>query len=226
MRAFLVTFSVIAFFSDPHVALGSGRNSSSDKRFAAEDEATQREIYPIRHPPPEYPEWCRQRLVGGSGVFRLVVDYERGAVTKVVTLKGTGSEKLDAAGFKAFLKWRFAPRTTRAVKVPLTFTIDDWNSWETDELQRARKHATFSPTPSFPTRARFDWVRGWGIFQFIVNYETGRVTSVNVLRTTGSGLLDNSIVHTFRIWRFQPHTIRTLTTRFGFMFGRKDLGNT
>jgi TonB family protein len=202
---------------------GVDRESYANKKVSAEDEATKSKVYAIAHPPPEYPMWARERLVTGTGTCRLVVDYGTGAVTKVVRLESTGSEKLDAAGVKAFQQWRFPPKTTRAVKIPLTFTLEGGPFSE--DLQEARKFATFSPTPTFPTAARFENLQSWGTYQFLIDYETGRVIDVKILKTSGSGILDKPIVRTFRTWRFRPHTVRTVTTNFGFMFDRGGSGN-
>ncbi len=202
---------------------GVSPQAFASKRLSVEDDATKAEVFPIEHPAPEYPMWARARLVTGSGRFRLMVDFETGAVTRVVSVRSTGSEKLDAEGIKVFKRWRFSPRTTRSVTVPLTFTIEGGPF--SKELEVARKFAIFSPTPSYPTAARFSYLQSWGTYQFIIDFATGRVTDVKIIMTSGSAILDRSITKTFRTWRFQPHTVRSVTTNFGFMFDRKGRGN-
>ena len=43
-----------------------------------------------------------------------------------------------------------------------------------------------------------------------VDPETGLVTSVQIEKSTGWGILDASCLKTFKRWRFKPHTVRKL----------------
>lgn len=171
---------------------------------------------------PEYPPKLINRLAEGEGIYRLDVNEQNGEVVDVSVIKSAGAREFDTAALKALHKWRFAPRTGKSVLIPIQFSTPNETS---NQLREARKNAIFAPTPSYPTAARFEDMQRWGVYQFIIDYETGRVTDVKVLQTTGSGKLDDPIVATFRKWLFYPHTVRTVTVRFGFQFDRQGKGS-
>ena len=52
----------------------------------------------------------------------------------------------------------------------------------------------------------------------MIDYDSGAVTEVNVLRSTDSVLLDEAAVGAFRQWRFTPRTLRTLRVPLRFSF--------
>jgi TonB family protein len=85
------------------------------------------------------------------------------------------------------------PVTPTAV---VTATIDD-----------ASKVAVFHPTPLYPAAARQHHITGKGVFHVHVSYETGDVTSIEIVTSTGHRLLDDSVVATFKRWKFRPHTV-------------------
>jgi TonB family protein len=171
----------------------------------------------VYSPLPEYPAKLANRLLEGEGVYRLEVNGKTGAVVDARVIKSAGAREFDEAALSALRRWRFNPQTKNPVLVPISFST---RNRANDQLREARKHAIFSPTPSYPTSARFEKLQSWGVYQMIVDYETGRVTDVKILHTTGSGNLDTPIVETFRSWLFYPRTVRSVTTRFGFMFDR------
>jgi hypothetical protein len=47
---------------------------------------------------------------------------------------------------------------------------------------------------------------GKGLFLLDFNYETGRVTDVHVLQSTGSAKLDAASIRAFKLWRCKPRT--------------------
>jgi TonB family protein len=60
---------------------------------------------------------------------------------------------------------------------------------------------------------------GSGVFTLNVDTESGAVTSVQIEKSTGWGILDASCLKTFKQWRFKPHAVAkvhmpiTFTTR-------------
>ena len=50
--------------------------------------------------------------------------------------------------------------------------------------------------------------KGKGLFLLDFDYETGRVTDVHVLESTGSAKLDDASIRTFKRWRCKPHTYK------------------
>jgi hypothetical protein len=66
---------------------------------------------------------------------------------------------------------------------------------------------TAAPQPnatSTPTAAK----TGKGLFLLDFDYETGRVTDVHVLQSTGNPKLDATTIRTFRKWKAKPRTYR------------------
>ena len=148
-----------------------------------------------------------------SGLFRLDIDEATGRVKEVRVLKSTGHKILDDAGIKAFRQWRFKPHTIDKVKIPLALGLTGFIEVE---LGRAQKLVTHAVRPNYPFRARWEGTRGRGVFQFIVDYDTGRVANVRVLQTTHSVMLDNAAVAALRNWRFKPRSVREVTAVVSF----------
>jgi TonB family protein len=69
--------------------------------------------------------------------------------------------------------------------------------------ERPRRLALYAPPPQYPSEARRKHIQGSGIFMLHVNRE-GLVTKVDVYRSTGSPILDNSAVSAMKQWRFYP----------------------
>jgi TonB family protein len=89
-------------------------------------------------PAPEYPLEARLRHIGGSGMFRLVVQIRTGLVSAVEIERSTGSAALDTSAVKTLRHWRFKPIVLQSlqkkfdpsdrsgeivVRIPLTFEI-------------------------------------------------------------------------------------------------------
>src|SRR4051812_47245246 len=63
-----------------------------------------------------------------------------------------------------------------------------------------------APRPEYPAEARkHHWV-GVGWYLMHIEDSTGRVTSVDVLQSTGHRILDSAAVAALRKWTFRPHT--------------------
>ena len=81
----------------------------------------------------------------------------------------------------------------------------------------ARSYFAFMPPPPYPKAARYARQKGKGWFELIIDFPTGRVEQVKVLKSTGSKLLDDSTVATFLQWRAKPRVLHhaVLPVEFG-----------
>ena len=70
---------------------------------------------------PRYPTHYRRAKIGGTGRFRMKVDFKTGKVTSVTVVKSTGSDGLDREAIFALRQWRFKPGKAREVEIPITF---------------------------------------------------------------------------------------------------------
>jgi TonB family protein len=70
---------------------------------------------------PRYPHHLQAARIGGTGVFRMLIDFNTGKVTSVAILKSTGSDPLDREAVYALRQWRFKPGKVRKVDMPITF---------------------------------------------------------------------------------------------------------
>jgi len=68
----------------------------------------------------------------------------------------------------------------------------------------AKANAIFGPKPSYPYEARAKRLTGSGVCVVTVDPATGNVTNAEMAQSTGSSVLDNSALSTFRTWRFKP----------------------
>src|SRR5262245_24980163 len=70
----------------------------------------------------------------------------------------------------------------------------------------AKPVTTYAPRPNYPQEARSHRIEGNGVCVVSVD-ASGSVTSVSMTRSTGSSLLDESVLRTVRTWRFKPGTV-------------------
>ena len=73
-------------------------------------------------------------------------------------------------------------------------------------FDKAAKDMLSCPTPEYPVEARARHLSGRGVFELEVLPETGEVSSVTVVSSTGYPILDHSAIKALRRWRFRPHT--------------------
>ncbi|HYJ05150.1 MAG TPA: energy transducer TonB [Chthoniobacterales bacterium] len=73
---------------------------------------------------PRYPHKLQASRIGGTGVFRMAIDFKTGKVTKVAVVKSTGSDPLDREAVFALRQWRFKPGRLSQADMPITFQAD------------------------------------------------------------------------------------------------------
>jgi protein TonB len=70
----------------------------------------------------------------------------------------------------------------------------------------AKPVTTYAPRPDYPQEARSHRIEGNGVCVVSVD-ASGSVTNASMARSTGSPLLDKSVLRTVRMWRFKPGTV-------------------
>jgi TonB family protein len=70
---------------------------------------------------PRCPHKQQASRIGGTGVFRMTIDFRTGKITSVAIVKSTGSDPLDRETVFALRQWRFKPGTRRQADIPITF---------------------------------------------------------------------------------------------------------
>jgi TonB family protein len=71
----------------------------------------------------------------------------------------------------------------------------------------AKAVTTYAPRPPYPQEARSHRISGSGVCVVSVDPATGSVTKVSITQSTGSQLLDKSVLSTVRTWKFKPGTV-------------------
>jgi len=74
-------------------------------------------------------------------------------------------------------------------------------------MSRAKAMAINSPRPPYPYEARAHKITGSGVIVANVDAASGNVTDASVATSTGSSILDDAAVSTFRRWRFRPGSV-------------------
>lgn len=74
-------------------------------------------------------------------------------------------------------------------------------------LGTTRSYFTFSPPPDYPRDARKSRRADKGWFELNIDFESGRVRQVHVLKSTGVKILDDSVVATLLQWRARPRVL-------------------
>jgi TonB family protein len=70
---------------------------------------------------PRYPSRFQRAHIGGTGRFRMNIDFNTGKVRSVTVMKSTGSYGLDKEAVFALRQWRFKPGKRTTVDMPITF---------------------------------------------------------------------------------------------------------
>ena len=83
------------------------------------------------------------------------------------------------------------------------------------------KNIISHPTPEFPSEARRRHLSGTGVFEVQVGWETGKVSSVTVLSSTGYPILDRAAAKTLKLWTFRPHTVSAVKLPITFRLTKK-----
>ena len=81
----------------------------------------------------------------------------------------------------------------------------------------ARVFAISAPRPEYPYEARRQRLTGSGVAVLTVDAR-GYVSDVTMLRSTGSGILDQATVNGFRRWKFKPGTASRVETPITYTF--------
>jgi len=81
--------------------------------------------------------------------------------------------------------------------------------WDKDRVKFA--------SPEYPYEDRSRSRQGAGLFRALIDLQTGSVTQVTILKSTGYPTLDASAVASIRTWRWRPHTWKTVDTPVAFV---------
>jgi TonB family protein len=71
----------------------------------------------------------------------------------------------------------------------------------------AKAVTMYAPRPDYPEEARSHRVAGSGVCVVSVDPASGSVTNASMAQSTGSLLLDKSVLRTVRTWKFKPRTV-------------------
>jgi TonB family protein len=73
--------------------------------------------------------------------------------------------------------------------------------------EEGRRLMLTAPQPEYPPEALAKNVQGNGIYDVSISVKTGVVSRVDILRSTGSKLLDDAAVKSLQGWRARPNTV-------------------
>ena len=75
-------------------------------------------------------------------------------------------------------------------------------------------------SPEYPYEARRSGITGKGVLAAEVDYNSGKVKSVKMEKSTGSRILDQAALSAFGLWQFKPRTIRRFRTPITYEMAR------
>jgi len=87
-------------------------------------------------------------------------------------------------------------------------------------LPEARAIMLSMPRPQYPEEALRKHITGAGRCELVFNPDTGRVTRVTVIESSGSKLLDDAAAKTYFRWRARPGKVTRMSVPFTFTFAR------
>lgn len=124
----------------------------------------------------------------------------------VQVLKSSGSASLDAAAVKGIQTWVAYPEWVgETAEVPVTFEAPFAKRPAAGSQQPDwRGYMVFAPKPDYPFEARANHITGSGVYLLTFNND-GHVEDVQVAQSTGSAILDSSVLRAFQRWRARPN---------------------
>jgi TonB family protein len=81
---------------------------------------------------------------------------------------------------------------------------------------KAKALAIYTPRPPYPRDEKGRRPTGQGVVVMDVDPKTGWVTAARMEKSTGSKILDDAALWTFRQWRFRPGTVRQVHSPITF----------
>ena len=81
---------------------------------------------------------------------------------------------------------------------------------QTANSAHTKHFALYAPPPKYPFAARARHLTGAGVFACNLRQD-GTVASVDIVKSTGAGLLDDAAISALRRWKFKPgdaHVVR------------------
>jgi TonB family protein len=177
---------------------------------------------------PNYPFKDRTFHHEGNGVFRLTINMETGSVANVTTVQSTGFKSLDDSAVSALRKWRWEPNTWKEVEMPVYFEIGKKLSPNAVRLTpEAQKYQPVlsAPKPRSVKDAAGRYLSGNGFILVDLDWQTGAIKSIQLVKSSGNKQLDDSVLSALRKWKFRPAT--TTPVRIPFSFdenGKVELG--
>ena len=178
---------------------------------------------------PNYPFNDRTFHHEGTGVFRLTVNVETGSVANVTTVQSTGFKSLDESAVSTLRKWRWKPHTWKEVEMPVTFEIGKKLPANAIRLTpEAQKYQSvqFAPRPNPVKDANGHYLSGSGFVLVELNWRTGSIKSIKLVKSSGHRQLDDSVVTLLRKWKFRPATTTPVRIPFSFTEnGKVELGS-
>jgi TonB family protein len=80
----------------------------------------------------------------------------------------------------------------------------------------AKAVTTYAPRPAYPQEARSHRIAGSGVCVVSVDPASGSVRKAAMAQSTGSPLLDKSVLSTVRTWKFKPGTVSKVSVPVEF----------
>jgi TonB family protein len=82
--------------------------------------------------------------------------------------------------------------------------------------------ATYAPRPDYPEEARSRRISGNGVCVVSIDPYSGHVTNASMAQSTGSQILDKSVLRTLRTWKFKPGTMSQVSVPVEFATQAED----
>lgn len=94
-------------------------------------------------------------------------------------------------------------------EVPKVFTIEE-----------AAQVLRYAVKPQYSREAQRTRATGSGLFELRFDYETGRLKAIDIVRSTGSRLLDHDAINGLKEWKAKPRSVRVMRIPITFTFAR------
>jgi TonB family protein len=145
-------------------------------------------------------------------------DVRNGVLVKTTTAANVSTwtgdvsrQKIESVGRDWFIvKGKAGTRTRRRAQLPTDVASGAAEVPKVFTVKEAAQILRYAARPEYSREARERRASGFGLFELHFDYETGRLKAIDIVKSTGSSVLDHDTIAGLKEWRAKPHTIRVM----------------
>ena len=151
-------------------------------------------------------------------------DVQNGVFVKKTTAANVSTwignvirEKIESANRDGFItRGEDGPRTRRRSQFPAELASDAVEVPKVFTAKEAAQVLRSAVKPEYSREVSARGASGFGLFELRFDYETGQLKGIDIVKSTGTQLLDHNAIAMLKEWKAKPHTVRIMRVPITF----------